>query len=198
MNTKQPSRSKLIESAGQLFIEKGYDATSVQDICEHAGVSKGAFYHHFESKQVVFMNLMEQWSGDVLESMLTNPIDPDKSTAEVLAEMPDQFASTFEAVPKGFPILVDFWRQSVGDPTMWKLAVEPYRYFIGFFTRIIEYGKADGSFRTDIDSEVLARLLVAVSMGYLLESAYDQENRDWQAITSEGFNLVIRGIGGKE
>ena len=43
MQNKQSSFEKLLASASFLFLEKGYDAVSVNDICKHAGVSKGAF-----------------------------------------------------------------------------------------------------------------------------------------------------------
>jgi AcrR family transcriptional regulator len=57
----QPSRTRdftrtralLIETAGQLFASRGYDGTSVDAIIRQAGVSKGAFYHHFSSKEQV-------------------------------------------------------------------------------------------------------------------------------------------------
>jgi len=45
------TRSLLIETAGQLFASRGYDRTSVDAIIRQAGVSKGAFYHHFTSKE---------------------------------------------------------------------------------------------------------------------------------------------------
>ena len=93
-------------------------------------------------------------------------------------------------------MLVDFWRQAMADPAIWKTAVEPYRYFMGFFMRIIEAGQQDGSIRKDIDSEILARLLVAVAMGYLLEAAFDQEKADWSALTSQGLSVLLEGIGG--
>jgi AcrR family transcriptional regulator len=198
MQNKLSSRDKLLESAATLFLEKGYDAISVNDICKHAGVSKGSFYHYFETKQVLFMTLMENWSNTVMQSILSQPLSANSDLKEVLVEMPYHFDSVFSAVPKGFPILVDFWRQAMGDPEIWKLAVEPYRYFTGFFMRIIETGQLNGSIRKDVGSEVLARLLVAVAMGYLLESAYDQAKADWSAITSEGLKLLLEGIGGSK
>lgn len=196
MENKQTSREKLMESATHLFLEEGYDATSVNDICKHAGVSKGSFYHYFETKQVLFLTLMENWSSKVMQSILSQPISVDGNVKDVLIKMPQQFNAAFTAIPKGFPILVDFWRQAMADPSIWKTAIEPYHYFMGFFMRIIESGQLDGSIRKDIDSEILARLLVAVAMGYLLESAFDQEKADWSAITSEGLKLLFEGIGG--
>ena len=86
----------------------------------------------------------------------------------------------------------------MADPAIWKTAVEPYRYFMGFFMRVIETGQLDGSIRKDVDSEIMARLLVSVAMGYLLEAAFDQEKADWSAIASEGLRLLLEGIGGTE
>ena len=196
MQNKQTSREKILQSAVQLFLGEGYEATSVNDICKHAGVSKGSFYHYFETKQVLFLSLMENWSSRVMQSVLGEPITEDSNAKDVLIQMPYQFNMAFAAVPRGFPMLVDFWRQAMADPAIWKTAVEPYRYFMGFFMRIIETGQQDGSIRKDIDSEILARLLVAVAMGYLLEAAFDQEKADWSALTSEGLSLLLEGIGG--
>ena len=198
MQNKQTSREKILQSAVQLFLGEGYEATSVNDICKHAGVSKGSFYHYFETKQVLFLSLMENWSSRVMQSVLGEPITEDSNAKDVLIQMPYQFNMAFAAVPRGFPMLVDFWRQAMADPAIWKTAVEPYRYFMGFFMRIIEAGQQDGSIRKDIDSEIMARLLVSVAMGYLLEAAFDQEKADWSAIASEGLRLLLEGIGGTE
>lgn len=196
MQNKQTSREKILQSAVQLFLGEGYEATSVNDICKHAGVSKGSFYHYFETKQVLFLSLMENWSSRVMQSVLGEPITEDSNAKDVLIQMPYQFNMAFAAVPRGFPMLVDFWRQAMANPAIWKTAVEPYRYFMGFFMRIIEAGQQDGSIRKDIDSEILARLLVAVAMGYLLEAAFDQEKADWSALTSQGLSVLLEGIGG--
>ena len=196
MQNKQTSREKILQSAVQLFLGDGYEATSVNDICKHAGVSKGSFYHYFETKQVLFLSLMENWSSRVMQSVLGEPITEDSNAKDVLIQMPYQFNMAFAAVPRGFPMLVDFWRQAMANPAIWKTAVEPYRYFMGFFMRIIETGQQDGSIRKEIDSEILARLLVAVAMGYLLEAAFDQEKADWSALTSQGLSVLLEGIGG--
>ncbi len=196
MQNKQKSREKILQSAVQLFLGEGFEATSVNDICKHAGVSKGCFYHYFETKQVLFLTLMENWSSQVMQSVLGEPISGVSNAKDVLIKMPYQFNMAFMAVPRGFPMLVDFWRQAMADPAIWKTAVEPYRYFIGFFMRIIETGQQDGSIRKDVESEILARLLVAVAMGYLLEAAFDQEKADWSALTSDGLSLLLEGIGG--
>ena len=196
MQNKQTSRDKILQSAVELFLEEGYEATSVNNICKHAGVSKGSFYHYFETKHALFLTLMEDWSEKVMQSVLNQPISVDSIVKEVLIKLPYQFDMVFSAVPKGFPMLVDFWRQAMHDPKIWKTAVEPYRYFMGFFARFIAMGQQDGSIRKDIDSETLSRLLVAAVMGFLLQAAFEQERTDWPDLTSEGLMLVMEGIGG--
>ena len=45
------ARRKLLDSALRLIRAQGYSATSVDDLCAAAGVTKGAFFHHFKSKE---------------------------------------------------------------------------------------------------------------------------------------------------
>jgi AcrR family transcriptional regulator len=73
----QPSRTRdfartralLIETAGQLFASRGYDGTSVDAIIRQAGVSKGAFYHHFSSKEQVLDAVTDFIVEDALQQI---------------------------------------------------------------------------------------------------------------------------------
>jgi TetR/AcrR family transcriptional repressor of nem operon len=49
--TDSPSKEKLLDAAQLLMLAKGFTATSVDEICETAGLSKGSFFHYFESKE---------------------------------------------------------------------------------------------------------------------------------------------------
>lgn len=50
----EATRARLIEVAGELFGERGYDDTPIEEVLERTGVSKGALYHHFPSKESLF------------------------------------------------------------------------------------------------------------------------------------------------
>lgn len=70
------TRSRFLEAAGKLFIEKGYEETSVNDIITAVDLSKGAFYHHFTCKDDVLMAVVEQWvemSMGMLTPLLEDP-----------------------------------------------------------------------------------------------------------------------------
>ena len=59
---KHPEQTleKIVETAAQLFVEKGYEQTSIQDILDVSGLSKGGLYHHFKSKEQIFGAVMEK------------------------------------------------------------------------------------------------------------------------------------------
>ncbi len=54
----EETRSRILKAAEVCFAQSGYDGTSVAQICQAAGVSKGALYHHFSSKEELYLALM--------------------------------------------------------------------------------------------------------------------------------------------
>ena len=56
----EETRARILAAALDRFARYGYDATGVAEICRAAGVSKGAFYHHFPSKQAAFLESVEK------------------------------------------------------------------------------------------------------------------------------------------
>lgn len=61
--TKPDARSKLLDAALSVIRTKGYSATSVDELCAAAGVTKGAFFHHFKSKDALAVAAAEHWSA---------------------------------------------------------------------------------------------------------------------------------------
>ena len=54
------TRRRIMSAAVALFAAQGYNASGVAEICRAAGASKGAFYHHFSSKQALFVAVLEE------------------------------------------------------------------------------------------------------------------------------------------
>lgn len=63
MPTQKAAKEKLLNAALALIREKGFSATTVDDLCERAGVSKGAFFHHFKSKNELGVAAAHRWSA---------------------------------------------------------------------------------------------------------------------------------------
>lgn len=59
---KDGARERLLVAALKIFREKGYGATSVDALCTEAGVTKGAFFHHFKSKEILGVAAATYWS----------------------------------------------------------------------------------------------------------------------------------------
>lgn len=59
---KKPSRELLLEAATELIRTNGYTSTTVDDLCEKAGVSKGTFFHNFSSKEELAVAAANRWN----------------------------------------------------------------------------------------------------------------------------------------
>ena len=85
------TKRKIFETSMKLFAEKGYDATSIEEITATVGVAKGTLYYHFSSKEEIFNFLIEegikllQNSIDIKTAKLDNYID--KLKAVILIEI---------------------------------------------------------------------------------------------------------------
>jgi AcrR family transcriptional regulator len=71
------TRLALISAARELFGERGYAATSLDDVAAHAGVTKGALYHHFAGKASLFQEVYEQVMREVSDRVVSVFLDPD-------------------------------------------------------------------------------------------------------------------------
>ena len=70
---KRTSKEKLVRAARNLMLAQGYPITSVDDIIEAAGVSKGSFYHYFDSKEELALTAMHEFLADGAALMMDGP-----------------------------------------------------------------------------------------------------------------------------
>jgi len=76
-------KSELIKQSINLFVEKGFSATSIQDIVDTIGVTKGSFYYHFKSKEALLMDIHSHYIDDLLRRQKTI-LDTEKSYKDKL------------------------------------------------------------------------------------------------------------------
>lgn len=70
---KKSSRELLLDAATELIRTSGYTSTTVDDLCERAGVSKGTFFHNFSSKEELAIAAANRWSETTSEFFRTAP-----------------------------------------------------------------------------------------------------------------------------
>lgn len=183
----EETRSKIIEAAIRLFSNRGFNAASVDDICAEAGVSKGAFYHHFESKQALFLALLDSWLKNI-----DNAIDAakDQPAPATFLAMTEAFPYIFGSAGDNLPMFLEFWLQASRDEEIWKASVAPYRRYHQAFTDLIQRGMDEGSF-VDMDASLTARMIVAMAMGLLLQSLLDPAGAEWEELARRITGMLL-------
>jgi TetR/AcrR family transcriptional repressor of nem operon len=71
--TKSATKQNLLQAAAKLMRARGFNATSVDDICKEAGVTKGSFFHYFKSKEDLTKAAMAQFTDDILVDFESAP-----------------------------------------------------------------------------------------------------------------------------
>jgi len=187
------TRNTILETSLELISQNGYDATSVAQICQGAQISKGAFYHHFASKQELFLALMDTWLASVVELFQTAGENA-ASIPEALDRMAAISGGLFDALEGGFPILLEFWTQASRHPAVWEKAVAPYQRFLEYFTGLVQKGIDQGSFAQTVDPTQAARALTSVAMGLLLQAIFEPEGAQWQEVTRFSIKMIVNGM----
>ena len=188
----EETRTRILEAAAAGFAEQGYDGTSVAEICQRAGVSKGAFYHHFSSKQALFLELLERWL-DVVDSQLKEMRSAEATVPEQLLAMTDMIRQVFQAAEDQLPVFLEFWARATHDPATWEATIAPYRRYRRIFAGMIENGVAEGTLRP-IDADTAARVVVSLAIGVVVQGLLDTGGADWGAVASRGIEMLLEGI----
>jgi AcrR family transcriptional regulator len=186
----EETRSKIMESAIRLFSNRGFNAASVDDICAEAGVSKGAFYHHFKSKQALFLALLDRWLQTIDNAIEASK---DKTAPETFMHMTEAFPFIFESAGDHLPMFLEFWLQASRDEKIWQASIAPYRRYHKFFTTLIKKGIQEGSF-VEVEPEIASRLIISMAMGLLLQSLLDPQGARWEKVARESTAMLLNGL----
>ncbi|AXN39234.1 hypothetical protein CN689_16425 [Peribacillus butanolivorans] len=82
MNLMNEKHKKIIDKSVEIFAEKGYHATSVQEITEKCGIAKGSFYNYFKSKEELLVSIFKYYYGALTDSLLDIELDDSLSSKE--------------------------------------------------------------------------------------------------------------------
>lgn len=187
------TRSSIKAAALALFSKQGYRQTSVSQICAAAGMSKGAFYHHFPSKSDLFNQLLNDWLADVKVE-----IEAIKDQGESLAGL-DRLARAFTELLRTsgaqLPVLLEFWQAAGSDDEVRTAAGGPYRDFQKLVSDMLAHPDAG---RLPLrERDAAARVLVAMGIGMLVLRML--EGSDVQAKdTRKAIRIFKYGIVGRK
>jgi AcrR family transcriptional regulator len=161
----------------------------VAEICETAGISKGALYHHFPSKQTIFIELYETWMKGLVAQMEAVR-DQSESVPRALVSMARMLGVIFQTAAGRLPVFFEFLTKSVREPEIWKATAAPYRLFRDFFSDMVRRGIAEGSLK-NVDPERTAQILVSYGAGLVMQGVFDPEGGDWVRVGVEGLAMLL-------
>ena len=148
------TRARLLKAAGAIFAKRGYHDATLDEIAQRAGVSKGALYYNFASKEDLFLTLLSERLGERLEETG----GPGPETAE-------RFVAALERDPRWAPLFFEFMAWSGRDARHREELRE--RFFRPARERTAEL--------TAGGDEELAAAVNALVNGLLLERLFDPE-----------------------
>ena len=162
---------KILEVSQRLFLEKGYDNTKIQDIADELGMTKGAIYHHFKSKEEI-MDVL----GDTM-FVNNNPFEIVKKRNDLnglekmkyVINLNQSNEQMIELTNQALPLLEN-------PQILAKMFESNYQYLLPYWLELIEEGQKDGSIKTDQPKE-LAELLILTDL-WMVPSLFPGDVKD--------------------
>jgi AcrR family transcriptional regulator len=188
--TPEARRADLLDAAERCFAERGYHATTVDEIAARAGVSKGAFYWHFETKRDAFTALVDRLV-DVVQPRwreLAAGTSPLAALRELLAASPDLARPALALADAS----LEYMAEASRDRALSRRLAEQLRTGCRVLAELIRRGVAAGEFR-DVDPDATAVAIVAAAKGLRLLEKVDPE-LDFDGSWSAMIDLVLRGL----
>ena len=181
---------KILDTAERLFVEKGYDRASLQDIIRATGLSKGAIYHHFASKEDIFYAVCDRIGQRNAEVLSQVRDAPGLNGLEKLRAMfktslqPERQAKMFCMMP----YLMDNAKFLATEMRSIFTEVVPC-----FVDPIIRQGMADGSIRTEHPKELAEAMMMLSDMWInpIVQPTTPEEIR----ARCEIYNRLFQGFG---
>ena len=184
-NTKR----RIFETAVELFAEKGYENTGIDEITAVAGYAKGALYYHFETKEDLFDLLLEEGRKLLLNSIeikikkCDNPIDKLKAILRVEIKSIINYES----------IITVIINNTLGETSRTKKCKAAVDEFINAIENVVKEGIDSGVFY-DGDPEAIACGIFGVTFSSLLVRLKKDRNVTATEIYDGYVETVVRGI----
>lgn len=173
----------------KLFIEKGFNACSVQDITDAAGVPKGSFYNHFKSKEALAAEILTEYGkGNTDRSILTN------SEVGAVTRLKKHFAALneyFSRCNDGCLVGKFMAEVSADTPQIRERLVSVLNVWGQQISAAIREGQEQGSIRKDLKADDLAAFLIDAYEGAILRTRVEKNPRALKFFVKVVFASIV-------
>jgi AcrR family transcriptional regulator len=183
-------RQALVDAAWRCAARKGFQATTVDDVCAEAGVSKGAFYVYFGQKQDLLLALLDD-DAHFYDALIDRLSKSESSGVRRLRGYARAVAVR-SADPARFQVTADLWTQMLTQPAVrerFAAAVQRRRERIRAW---IEHSVAAGEMRR-VAPNAVASILLALSDGLVIHGGIQPSAFRWENIRS-ALDVLLEGI----
>jgi TetR/AcrR family transcriptional regulator, transcriptional repressor for nem operon len=179
MRNPEETREKILKKSGILFNTQGYRATSISDITESTGFTKGAVYRHFDNKEELEKQALYHLSSVMFDS-LRDVIKAQPTAGQKLRAMCRYFESYLDttSIKGGCPLLNAAIEADDSHPTLRKAAIKILDILHNSFVLILEKGIKYKQIRADIDKDYYASVFIAALEGAIMMSKLRGNNKD--------------------
>jgi TetR/AcrR family transcriptional regulator, transcriptional repressor for nem operon len=164
---RHESKTMLLQAALKVIRAKGYSATRVEDVCEAAGLTKGSFFHHFDSKEALALAAADYWSEVTGELFASAPYQTEPGPVDRLLAYIDFRKALLRGDLPDFTCLVGTMVQEVYDthPLLRDACCQSITGHAGTLVPTIEEAMRERGVRGDWTADSLALYTQATIQG---------------------------------
>jgi AcrR family transcriptional regulator len=189
--TPRERRRELVDTAERLFLTKGYDRTTVNDIVAEINVAKGTFYHYFQSKADILYAAVEKNVGVLEEEFRTIINRADLGTPEKLNEI----INTVFRMYKGKEEVMIFIHQESNAVPHHRFEQLTYDRLVPPLVELVARGVGEGCFNVTYPTQTAEIMLAAISHQlHRPEFATSHSLRERMRITLEQFLARVLAV----
>ena len=189
------TKRKLYESAGGLFEQYDFDSVSVDSIVEAAGVSKGTFYVHFESKDALIASFLSDYvsSVDADYKAHLDSLPAGTTASEMLLSLIEKISDVLTGTIGCSKMKIVYKVQLTGSVSM--EAVKGYnRELYKMFADVLGRGMKQGEFNTEFSLDTLTKHFVMAIRGLSYEWCIRYPDFDLKEQALTHFRILLDGI----
>jgi AcrR family transcriptional regulator len=191
-DVSEERREQIIAAAMKVFARRGFHAARMDDIVKESGLSKGALYWYFKSKDDIIASIMERFIDREIAGM-ERALEQDAPVVQKLFQLHDMVMEEMRNMQAMMPILYEFYAAATRKPSVRAALLEFFQPTRRLLSALIEQGIDCGEFKP-VDVDATAVNLIAFYEGLLLLAVLDPKGVDLKKMGDSGAHLIIDGM----